>query len=237
MKSKLLSLFFLLGLPTLLSAQEVILSGETLYNTAVTYTNSSIMGAAIKSKYGKNASSKGKKAVLRDLEFTRSEPLSKKIQQEFMANLVKKQPAVKPALEKVFSGNKLRNQFDQLLAGYSYSGTNLADAMTAYLVISWQVVNGQEFSDRRGFDAVRKMIRENLLSSAQLANSTNASKQTATENFAYQAMIAMNTYQALVAKRDKQALERFKSTVYQNVKQSGMDLKQVKLSSNGFVKR
>jgi hypothetical protein len=234
MKRKLLSLFILLSVPVLLVAQDVIASGEAVYNTAVTYTNSSIMGAAIKAKFGKKAVVK--KAALRDLEFTRSEPLSKRIQQEFVANLAKKQPAIKPALEKAFVGNKLRNQFDQLLSAYGYSGTNLADAMTAYLVISWQIVHGQEFNDRRGFDAVRKMVRENLLSSTELANSTNNSKQTATETFAYQAMVAMNAYKALLAKKDIQALDNFKSAVYQNVKQSGMDLKALKLTSNGFVK-
>lgn len=181
MKSKILSLLLLISLPVLLSAQEVIMSGEALYNTNFSLINGSIMGAAIKAKSATKTAAK--KTTLRSLEFRRSEPLSKSIQQGYISRLAKDQPGMKPALGKAFSGNKLRNQFDQLLSAYGYSGTNLADAMTAYLVISWQVVNGQEFNDRRGFDAVRKMIRENLLSGSTLNAVKDKDKQTAAETF------------------------------------------------------
>lgn len=233
MKTKLLSIILLLSVPVLLSAQEVIMSGEALYNSNFSLINGSIMGAAIKAK---SVTKTAKKATLHSLEFTRSELLSKNIQQNYISRLAKEQPNMKPALEKAFSGNKLRNQFDQLLSAYGYSGTNLADAMTAYLVISWQVVHGQEFNDRRGFDAVRKMIRENLLSGTALNAVTDKEKQTATETFGYQAIIAMNTYKALRNNRDKVVLDQFKAVVDRSAKESGMDLKMVRLTSSGFVK-
>ena len=234
MKTKLLSLFVLFCFPVISFAQEVIMSGEALYNTNFSLINGSIMGAAIKAKSGTKTAAK--KATLRSLEFTRSESLSKTIQQDYISRLAKEQPNMKPALEKAFSGNKLRNQFDQLLSTYNYSGTNLADAMTAYLVISWQVVHGQEFNDRRGFDAVRKMIRENLLSGTTLNAVTDKEKQTATETFGYQAIIAMNTYKTLRNNRNKTALDQFKAAVDRSAKESGIDLKGVRLTSNGFVK-
>lgn len=237
MKSKVLSLFFILYIPVATFSQDVIMSGEALYMSTFSLTNGTIMGAAIKAKKKKgNSTGVVKKSTLRDLNFNRSEALSKAIQQDFITRLSKEQPGSKDKLEKAFAGNRLRSEFDHLLTGYGYSGTNLADAMTAYLVINWQIVNGQEYNDRRGFDAVRKTIMENLLNSSALSNASNKNKQTAAEIFGYQSIIAMNTYKTLKAKGDKAGLERFKNDIDKSVKQSGMDLKTLRLTSNGFVK-
>lgn len=239
MKSKLLSLVILFYFQVSVSAQEVIMSGDALYRTNFSLINGAIMGAAIQ---GKKVGKKGttipsiKKSTLKDLDFKRSETLSKTIQQEFISRLSKLQPGIKSNLEMIFAGNKLRSEFDGLLEGYGYSATNLADAMTAYLVIHWQVVNGQDYKDRKGFDAVRKMMRENLLSSAALSAASDRDKQAAAESFGYQSIIAMNTYKTLMAKGDKVGLEQFKNSIDKNVKQSGMDLKAVRLTNNGFVK-
>ncbi len=84
---------------------------------------------------------------------------------------------------------------------------------------------------------VRKTIREILLSNDYLKNATDQDKQTVVETFAYQSMIAMNTYKTLVAARNRAKLEHFKASIDNNVRKSGFDLKDLKLTANGFVKR
>lgn len=241
MKSKVLCIFFLLYIPVTVFAQDdVFSSGEALAKTAFSVTSGSIMGAAIKAKKNwkkGNPTGAVKKSTLRDLDFKRSEQFSKTIQQDFINSLSKEQPGIKDKLVKVFAENKFRNEFDRMLAGYGYSGTNLADAMTAFLVINWQIVNGQEYNDKRGFDAVRKTIRENLLSSSALSSASNNEKQAAAETFGYQSMIAISTYKTLKTKGDKAGLERFKNDIDKSMKQSGMDIKAMHLTSKGFVKR
>jgi hypothetical protein len=242
MKSTYFILAILVVCPTILFAQEVIASGEALYNSTFSLTNGTIMGAAIKAKKGNkagsttNTSRERKTTTSSGLAFVRSEPLSKNIQQDFIARISKDQPSIKPALDNAFSDNKLRNQFDRLLAGYGYSAKNLSDVMTAYLVINWQVIHGQEYNDRRGFDAVRRMITQNLSENDHLQNVSDKDKQTVAETLGYQSMIAMSTYKALAAKGDQTALNKFRQTVYENAKQSGIDLKAYRLTANGFVK-
>lgn len=241
MKTKYLSLLLFLSSPSLLFAQEVIASGEALYNSTYSLTNGVIMGATIESNSKTKGSSKtkstNKKSTPAKLNFIRSEPLSQAIQKNFIDNLSKENPNYQPALEKVFYQNKLRNDFDRLLAGYNYSGKNIADAMTAYLVISWQVIHEQEYNDRTGFDAVRKTVREILLSSNYLQNATDQDKQTVTETFAYQSMIMMNNYKALLSSKKRTELENFKSLTANHLKKSGFDLKNLRLTTNGFVKK
>lgn len=223
-----ISVFILSGFS--LFSQEVIMSGEALYRH-----NHAIINNSIGDYYTRNSTKKAdvKKPVL---TFKRSESLSKQIQQGFIDQLSIAQPEIRTKLEHEFANNKLRNQFDQLLKSYGYSANDLGDAMTAYLVITWQVVNGKEYNNRNGFNAVRKMIKDVLLSSPELAQATNAQKQTVAETYAYQSMIAMSTYQDLKAKKDHQGMETFRNEVYHQSKNSGFDLKTVVLNEKGFVK-
>lgn len=220
----------ILCFPLVSSAQEVIISGEALYNTNFSIINSQIVKPTGKSK------NKSLKASLPDLRFTRSETLSQTIQNEFIDQLAKNNPSLKPQIVSVFAGNKIRSQFDQLLSGYGFSSLDLADAMTAYLVINWQVVNGKEFGDRNGFEAVRQNIRATLLGNGKLKIATAMDKQRLAEHFGYQSMIAMSSYKVLLNKMDKVGLARLQQVVYQNTKQAGIDLKSYRLTNKGFVK-
>ena len=228
-------LWLLMILPCLVFSQEVIISGEALYNTNYSLINGSIMNATITSNTKKK--SVEKRNFAEKLDFVRSETLSKSIQKDFISRISQSKSYENKELEKMFSENKLRNEFDRLLAEYGYSGKNLADAMTAYLVISWQLVNAQEYNDRKGFDAVRKMVRENLLASEYLNSATDKDKQIVSETFAYQAMLTINLYKTLTAKRNQAGLEELKISVAEALKKSGMDMKTLNLTTKGFVKK
>ena len=214
-------------------AQEVIISGETLYNSNFSIINSSIIGSPVSKK---KKSAPLKTSTLASLVFNRSEAASKKLQENFIAQLSTTQPAQKKALQQLFADNKLRTQFDDLLAGYGYSARNLADVMTAYLVINWQVVHGSEFNDKKGFDAVRKMITETLTSGGKLAAASNLEKQTLAETFGYQSIIAMQTYKAMKA-TGNEGLPALQDAIYKNTKAAGVDLKKYLLTANGFVSK
>lgn len=121
---RLLLIIFLIPFYTF--GQEVITSGDALYRTTFSLINGSIMEATIKnSKTSKSKTSKPK-AKIKDLTFERSEELSKEIQKDFIASMIRIQPELKGSLVKSFENNKLQNQFDRLLAGYNYSATDMA---------------------------------------------------------------------------------------------------------------
>jgi len=227
---KLVYALAILCLPSFVYAQEVIISGEALYNT-----NFSIINSQIVKPTGKSTNKAGK-ATVSDLKFVRSQTLSKTIQNDFINQLAKGNPGLKPKIVTDFASNKIRNQFDQLLTSYGFSSLDIADAMTAYLVINWQVVNGKELGDKNGFEAVRKNIRATLLKNGKLKTATAVDKQKLAENFGYQSIIAMSTYRVLVNKNDRVGLNKLQQTVYQNTKQAGLDLKSYTLTNRGFVK-
>lgn len=229
-----IALAILLFQATKSQAQEVIISGEALYNSTFSLTNGSIMGAAIRAKFPKQGSVN--KLNANTLNFVRSEKLNQDIQHNYINSLSKNQPTLKPLLNYIFANNKLRNQFDKLLKDYKYNPTNLADALTACLVISWQIIHNESFNDKNGFDAVRKNIQENLLSSAELRDASDATKQRVTEIFGYQAMMALNTYKVSVAEKDKIAFNKLRSEIQANTKSAGMDLSTLKLTNKGFIK-
>ena len=229
-------LIILFLIPCYSFGQEVITSGDALYRTTYTLINGSIMEASIKkSKSPKNKTSKPKPSS-KDLKCERSETLSKEIQKNYMASMTKIQPELKGTLDRYFENNKLRNQFDALLTGYNYSPTDMADVVTAYLVISWQIVNNKNFEDKNGFNAVRNWVQDILLKSDQLAVMDNATKQLYAEAYSYQTMLCFNSYKELSSKRNQKGLEQLKSNLYKSVKDSFLDLKSVKLTSKGFVK-
>lgn len=113
-----------LGLQSL-SAQEVIMSGETMYHSNFGIINNSIrdhnVGEAKKSNTAK-------KAPFSSLRFNRSESLSQQIQREYMERLKDEQQS-KSKYKKLFTDNQLRTEFDQLLARYGFSSTNLGDVI------------------------------------------------------------------------------------------------------------
>lgn len=231
---RLLLIIFLIPFYTF--GQEVITSGDALYRTTFSLINGSIMEATIKnSKTSKSKTSKPK-AKIKDLTFERSEELSKEIQKDFIASMIRIQPELKGSLVKSFENNKLRNQFDRLLAGYNYSATDMADVVTAYLVISWQIVHNKNFDDKNGFNAVRTWVRDILLKSEQLAVMDNATKQLYAEAYGYQTMLCFNSYKTLIAKSDQKGLDHLRNNLYKSVKDSFIDLKSVKLTHTGFVK-
>lgn len=234
MNIRFLLIIFLM--PCYTFGQEVITSGDALYRTTFSLINGSIMEATIKnSKSSKNKTSKPKPKI-KDLTFERSENLSKEIQKDFIASMIKIQPELQGELIKTFENNKLRNQFDGLLVGYNYSATNMGDVVAAYLVISWQIVNNKDFDDKNGFSAVRTWVRDILLKSEQLAVMDNATKQLYAEAYGYQTMLCFNSYKTLSAKSDQKGLDHLRNNLDKCVKDSFIDLKSVKLTTKGFVK-
>ena len=127
-------------------------------------------------------------------------------------------------------------KFDALLQQYGYDSHNVADAFTAYLVLSWEVVNnGSATQNRAGIDAVRRHMQQALARDARFVAMPDAQKQEMAETFAYLAMIASSTRSALQRKGDPMGLAKLQDGVNGTARKMGVDLRNVKLTSQGFV--
>ena len=127
-------------------------------------------------------------------------------------------------------------KFDTLLRQYGYDSHNVADAFTAYLVLSWEVVNnGSIGQNRAGIDAVRHNMQRALARNPRFVAMPDAQKQEMAETFGYLAMIASATRSELQRKGDPASLARLQDGVNGTARKMGVDLRGIKLTPQGFV--
>lgn len=224
-----------LGFPLISKAQEVILSGETLYHTNFGIINSSILNSSVEKAESKARPAGGKKLAPAALRFTRSELLSQQIQSEFLQRLASEGTA--NSYKAMFTDNRLRNEFDQLLSGYGFSSKNIGDVLAAELIIHWQIIHDQNFSDTRGMNAVKSAVADALLQGNALGKATGQEKQRMAESYGYQSMVAMKLYQQLKNAGNKEGLQKLSNTLAEGMKNTGIDLRIMQLTSRGFVKK
>lgn len=128
------------------------------------------------------------------------------------------------------------DKFDALLRQHGYDSHNVADAFTAYLVLSWDVVNNSDAAQNRdGVDAVRRNMQRALAGNPRFAAMPDAQKQEMAETFGYLAMIATSTRNALQRKGDQMGLARLQDGVNSTAQKMGVNLRTIKMTSQGFV--
>ena len=127
-------------------------------------------------------------------------------------------------------------KFDALLAHYGYRNHDVADAFTAYLVLSWEVVNnGSIGANRAGIDAVRHNMQQALARNPRFVAMPDAQKQEMAETFGYLAMIAASTRGELQRKGDSGSLAKLQDGVNGTARRMGVDLRAIELTPQGFV--
>ncbi|GAB3924815.1 DUF6683 family protein [Larkinella terrae] len=214
-----------------------VANGEALFQSNFSAINSTLLNSYSKKKSTSEKPLALTPSKLKALDFSRSSSISEKIKKLFINQITQANPSAEPQLEQLFANNRLVTEFDNLLAGYGFSGRNLADALTAYLVINWQIANNQEFNDPNGFNNVRRVMQVALLSSEELADLQDRDKQTIAETMAYQSLIMRTAYQDLKKANNRAGLANLQKIVHKSVKDLGFDLKAVRLTSAGFVKK
>lgn len=129
-------------------------------------------------------------------------------------------------------------KFDTLLRDYGFASRNLADAFTAYLVLSWEVVNDRDADAYRGgIDALRTHMRAAMARNPRIAALADAQKQELAETFGYLAMIAAGTRNQLERSGDRAALTRLQDGVNGTARKMGVDLRAIAMTPQGFVAR
>lgn len=129
-------------------------------------------------------------------------------------------------------------KFDALLRDYGFDDRNLADAFTAYLVLSWEVVNDRDADAyRSGIDVLRARMRAAMARNPRIASLADAQKQELAETFGYLAMIAAGTRNQLERTGDRAALARLQEGVNGTARKMGVDLRAVAMTQQGFVAR
>ena len=97
------------------------------------------------------------------------------------------------------------------------------------------VNNGSIGQNRAGIDAVRRNMQQALARNSRFVAMPDAQKQEMAETFGYLAMIASSTRSALQRKGDQMSLARLQEGVNGTAQKMGVDLREIKLTPQGFV--
>lgn len=206
-------------------------------NNAVIGAN--VMGDVIlkqgQSAHRGGASGQHGAANLAALQFQSSAEVSKSVLDRIARQFGGRQP---DTYRQALLRDDMLAKFDTLLRQYGYDSHNVADAFTAYLVLSWEVVNnGSLGADRAGIDALRRNLQQALARNPRFVAMPDAQKQEMAETFAYLAMIASATRSELQRKGDPMSLARLQDGVNGTAQRMGVNLRAVKLTAQGFVAR
>lgn len=210
--------------------------GMVLNNAAI---GANVMGDVILQQ-GRQASNgahvvrQASAADLAALQFHASSQVSQTVLDRIARQFGGRQP---DAYRQALVRDGMLDKFDALLRQHGYDSHNVADAFTAYLVLSWEVVNNSRDAaqNRAGIDAVRRNMQRALASNPRFAAMPDTQKQEMAETFGYLAMIATSTRNALQTKGDQMGLAKLQDGVNTMAQKMGVNLRTVKMTSQGFV--
>lgn len=140
-------------------------------------------------------------------------------------------------LRPVIASGRLMAEYGKLMRHLGLSENDIADVMTAYLLVSMEAVNGETPSAReRG--AVRRAIADKLAASPGLRKLTAQDRQVLAERYAYSTLSTGLTFQVLSREKQTPELAAFRTRVRRNVSQStGIDLARVSMTETGLAAR
>ncbi|SNB69642.1 hypothetical protein SAMN07250955_10727 [Arboricoccus pini] len=128
-----------------------------------------------------------------------------------------------------------------LLARYGLSGDNLADVMAAYWVNSWEVVSEGASTDAvpsgRAMLAVEGSLKQALLENAALPKLSDAQKQAMADSMIYQSVLASAAAESMGKTPDPARRAAFIDQVNAPFAAAGVDLRQLSLTEEGFIRR
>lgn len=170
------------------------------------------------------------------LHFQSDRAVSEKVLQDVSRSFSGGDAAKAQTFQRSLAGDNVIGKFRSLLGKYGYSSDNVADVLTAYLVLSWEVVNnGDAMRYPSGVEALHRRIQAGLAGNSRLLAMSDAQKQSMSETFGYLAMIAAATRNELERKGDQMALAKLQDGVNSTTRKLGIDLRTVKMTEQGFV--
>jgi hypothetical protein len=170
------------------------------------------------------------------LDFRPDQAVTRVVNARFVNLLGNLQPDQRNRIAGELDSGVMQTKFSQLLSSYGYSSRNLADVMTAYLVIAWEVVHNQDATRYiDGIGIVHNQMRAALAQSPNVRGLSDAQKQEVAETLGNLGMLAAVAKRALIERGDNASLGQLQQNVRSTTQKFGVDLASVQLTDAGFV--
>lgn len=178
----------------------------------------------------------GSRGTTKSLAYVPSAALRQKTVQGYVDRLKTKNPAASQAVATAFGPGKndYGTVYRGLIDGYNLRENDAVDAMTAYLVLGWMIVNNVQ-NDKAVTAAmvqgVRTQVAPHLTANAKLTAPGVAAQ--VGEEMKLQSVIVQGGWQSAVKEGTLPAYRQGIASLFKT--QYGLDLSQLKLTSQGFV--
>ncbi|GEM_PF-3203344 len=172
------------------------------------------------------------------LQVPRDRALSQRVKAEFRADLVRINPGKEVAIDQALAQDWLAGYRTDIAVPNGLDPANLADAVTAYVIAGWAIVNRQEQISARGIARVRDNFRAAMAASPQTAGLSAAARQEMAERLIYQTVLIMANRVQIARTRDNQLAEAAARHYRETLRSgTGIDLANLKLEDSGFIAR
>jgi len=170
------------------------------------------------------------------LDFRTDAAVTRSVNARFTDLLGSLQPDKREQIAAELDAGTLQAKFSELLASYGYSSRNLADVMTAYLIIAWEVVHNQDATRYlNGIGIIHNEMKAALSRSPNVRDLSDAQKQEVAETLGNLTMLAAVAKNTLVQRGDTATLNLLQENVRTTTQKFGVDLGSVRLTDEGFV--
>lgn len=139
---------------------------------------------------------------------------------------------------KTIKNANFMGRFDAILSPYGLNRYNVPDVFTAFVLLSWQAITGNEIGNyRKGIELFRNQIHNAMGNNTKLAQLTNDQKQEIAEILSYMAMFFTYATDEQSKKGDTATMLTTKQNIRQAViRVSGIDLTLYTFNNNGLIR-
>ncbi|PZN94084.1 MAG: hypothetical protein DCF31_10580 [Alphaproteobacteria bacterium] len=170
-------------------------------------------------------------------DFVRSKVVQRRSEARLLAELAQRQPNAVAEYRQVLAGNDMAAIFDRSAAAYGLKSNDVADTMAAYWLVSWVIANDAADFTVAQARAVRGQLRAGLARSAA-ARFDAPKKQQMADEAIFNTLVATAIYESVQnGKISKADYRRVGEVTYKTFLGTGADLRQLRLTDAGFVKR
>jgi hypothetical protein len=169
------------------------------------------------------------------LPYTRDKALSAQIREAFLRDFAKQMPDAVDDIREITE----KTDLVQAMAGSAQlsgldSGT-MEGMMALWYGQAWAIANQQPMPSKQQYQGIANQLYTSMQNSPQWSQMNNKQRQEFIEQLAYPLIIQKANYQAYLKQGKKDSMARMSAATQEGLKKIGLDLRNLKLSDNGFI--
>jgi hypothetical protein len=169
-----------------------------------------------------------------DLTFVASPAVAAEFRKNFVANVVRRDPAEEAKIRAEFAHTDVDDVFARALRGQGLSPNNLADVLAANLAIAWKIVNDAPDPSAAAMHGLSARVAANLAGNPAVVRGSDRDKQLLVESLAYQTVFAARSATSAQAAGNTTALASLRQGLIDRFRTMNVNLTALRLTDAGF---